>query len=93
MIFIVSLFLPFGANIWNVSTGNGFIIPTESSLFTFKATTMNEGSGEWWIYGEDEKFYYHFIGDKKRAYMKVSKEKSMKCKGFHANDFKTWCTI
>lgn len=93
IIFFVILFahLPVGTNIWHIFTGNGFIIPNESSIFTFRITIMNEGSGEWWLYGQDVEFYYHFIGKTEVPYIKISKEESKKCKGFLANNYKTWC--
>jgi hypothetical protein len=39
-------------NLWSLATGRGFFVPTESSVFSFRVTKMNEGSGEWWLYGE-----------------------------------------
>jgi hypothetical protein len=26
---------------------------------------MNQGSGEWWVYGEDGNFFYYFLGKAK----------------------------
>ena len=39
-------------------TERGFFIPRESSIFCFEVTEWNAGSGEWWLYGEDDKYYY-----------------------------------
>jgi hypothetical protein len=45
-------------NVWCLNTDKNYFIPKESSIFTFKSTQMNNGSGDWWLYGEDNKFYY-----------------------------------
>jgi hypothetical protein len=45
-------------NLWCLLTENGYFIPQESNIFSFDATEMNSGSGGWWIYGEDKKYYY-----------------------------------
>jgi hypothetical protein len=43
---------------------NGYFIPKESSVCTFRATVDNIGNGEYWLYGEDDKYYYSgFSGD------------------------------
>jgi len=36
----------------------GFFIPKESNIFRFEVTKWNQGSGEYWLYGEDDKYYY-----------------------------------
>jgi hypothetical protein len=79
------------SNIWFTSTGRGFIIPKESSYFTFTPTKMNQGSGEWWLYGEDENYFYateNSTSDK--DYVLLSKEKGLKIEGFDKFDVKTW---
>ena len=45
-------------NLWNLLTGRGYFIPKESNMFIFKVTKENDGSGEWWLYGEDKNYYY-----------------------------------
>jgi hypothetical protein len=37
---------------------NNFFIPKESSICTFIDTMDAAGSGEGWLYGEDDKYYY-----------------------------------
>lgn len=91
LLLVIFAYIPVGANIWHIFTGRGFIIPSESSIFTFRPTIMNEGSGEWWLYGRDGKFYYHFIGTAEISYIKISKDEARKCEGFDANNYKTWC--
>lgn len=83
------LVTPAGANAWYLLVGAGFVIPEEASIFTFEVTKMNEGSGEWWLYGQDRKFYYHFIGENGRDYIKIARANS--CKDFDPLDSNTWC--
>ena len=80
---------PMVANAWYLLVGNGFVIPNESSIFTFKVTQMNEGSGEWWLYGQDRQFYYHFLGENGLSYIKILKENS--CNSFDPLNSETWC--
>lgn len=61
------------SNAWSLLTERSFIIPTESSIIMFKVTSMNEGSGDWWVYGEDANFYYHFIGSDQVSYTKIAR--------------------
>ncbi len=46
------------SNGWLLLTENGYFIPKESNISRFNATKMNSGSGGWWLYGEDDKYYY-----------------------------------
>jgi len=78
-------------NGWNLATGRGFIIPQESTIFQFHATVMNEGSGEWWVYGEDSNFYYYFTGASSVPYTKFSKQLALTCKSFDPSNHLTWC--
>jgi len=80
---------PAGANFWYLLTGNGYIIPDESSVFSFNVTKMNDGSGEWWLYGYDEEFYYHYTGEIDNPYIKISTVVS--CVDFNPSDVETWC--
>lgn len=78
-------------NIWELTTGNGYIIPAESSIFTFNATKMNEGSGEWWLYGEDSKYYYTMEKwESNKPYFKILKEEAKKIISFNKHNYKTW---
>jgi hypothetical protein len=72
-------------------TGQGFIIPSESSLFTFAATKMNDGSGEWWLYAEDN--YYYYSMEKAgidKPYIMISKSRTKGIPKFNKHDYKTW---
>ena len=37
---------------------NNFFIPEESNICSFRDTIDSLGSGEGWLYGEDDKYYY-----------------------------------
>ena len=58
ILFLLIIFTELPANSWYLLTHTSYFIPPESSVLTFKATRMNEGSGEWWLYGEDHNWYY-----------------------------------
>ena len=73
------------SNIWSLLTENGYFIPQESNIFSFNATKMNSGSGGWWLYGEDKKYYYALISS---GYLKLQKGKEPE--GFNKFDFNTW---
>lgn len=78
-------------NCWLVATGRGFEIPDESSLFTFRVTKMNEGSGEWWLYGEDRSFFYAAPESGEVRYHAFPRARIEDCPGFERFDFSTWC--
>ena len=79
------------SNLWNSMTGQGFIIPNESSLFTFEATKMNDGSGEWWLYGEDDNYYYSMEkAGVEKPYIIISKIRTEQIPNFNKHDYKTW---
>lgn len=35
-------------------------IPAESSILTFEPYAINDGSSNYWLYGKDRTYYYHF---------------------------------
>lgn len=82
------------SNGWSLLTGRGYVIPAESSLFAFDATVMNKGSGEWWLYGEDGRYYYHFTGSGAPPYLKIDRAAAERCRGFDRHREETWraCT-
>lgn len=90
ILLVIVFVTPLMENLWCLLTGRGYIIPKESSVFTFKPIVMNEGSGEWWLYGEDNKNYYYFTGEDDKPYQKISKNEANQCPGFVVTDYKTW---
>lgn len=79
-------YVPILENSWHLLTGRGYEIPEGSSILSFKPIVMNQGSGEWWLYGEDGEFYYYLDSN-----TKMPKDSAKKCKGFKPDDHKTWC--
>ncbi len=83
--------MPLGENLWHLTTSNGFVLPRESSVWTFQTLEMNEGSGEWWVRGRDLNAYYHVMMDGKSGYVRITAEEARNCKGFSPEDVTTWC--
>jgi len=77
-------------NGWMLLTGKGYTIPRESSVFTFRANEMNDGPGDYWIYGEDDRYYY-FVADGGDRYRMYPKERAKTCPRFSATAVDTWC--
>ena len=79
--------------VWKVSvnSGYGYFIPNESSAWKFKPLVLSEGSGENWIYGKDDRYYYYAgEGISPEEYIKTEKSIS-DCVGFNPVDYKSWC--
>ena len=76
-------------NVWYLNTEKSYFIPKESSVLTFKPTQMNDGSGDWWLYGEDRKNYYALnIENANPQYFKL--EKGSETKNFDKFNYHTW---
>ena len=90
VVFIILCFTEFYGNLWQLITGRGFFIPDESNIFIFRVTKHNEGSGEWWLYGEDNKYFYGLNTDENNGnkYYKIVKENDII--NFNRFDYKTW---
>ena len=82
---------PLLLNTWMLLIGNGYEIPRESSMLTFHPTEMNQGSGDWWIYGEDFRNYYYMRDEGEDSYVVFPKEKAKHCAGFEPLQRGTWC--
>jgi hypothetical protein len=87
----VLFFIHTVGNLWSLATGRGFIIPEESSIFTFRVTEMNDGSGESWLYGEDTRYYYAKGDRDGLIYIAFPKAKTTQCPSFRAQEWTTWC--
>ena len=89
-------FAPLLENGWSLLTDGPlsdgpYYIPDESSVLTFRVTEMNSGSGEWWMYGEDYRFFYAQVDDGRTRYIAFPKSKVKECRSFRAADWTTWC--
>lgn len=78
-------------NTYRLIVDRGFFIPSESSLLWFESTVENSGSGEWWIYGEDNEFYFANATNLTPTYYIFPREKVSQCQGFAAKELNTWC--
>jgi hypothetical protein len=93
-IFTTFLFHVFLFNNFAIFTYRGYFIPQESSVWSFKPKVWNNGSGEWWIYGMDENyFYYAGDGIKPNKYIKIEKNNSKSCENFDPENYKSWCNV
>jgi hypothetical protein len=79
-------------NLLGLATDNVYLIPAESSVWSFQVSQMNSGSGDWWIYGEDAKNFYHYVGEPETDYILFPKARVPQCAGFQPQDVSTWCT-
>ena len=70
-----------------------YIIPNESSMCRFEVNQMNNGSGDWWIYAQDDSNYYFFLGYDSLPYIVFSRSTAEKCIGFDKVNVDTWCGI
>lgn len=80
-----------GANLWRMLTDSDYRVPEQASLWSFKPTVMNPGSGGWWLYGEDGHHYFHYGGDGAHPYRIITRQAARACKGFDARQVQTWC--
>jgi hypothetical protein len=81
---------PLGANLWSLATARGFFVPPESSLFTFHVTRQNDGSGEWWSHGADQRYLYALHAERP-VYLRAERGAQQHCAGFVPLDSTTWC--
>jgi len=87
---LAGLATPLAQNAWSVATGRGYFVPDESSWSAFRVTRENDGSGEWWLAGEDERHYF-VLHPHDAVYLVVSREAAARCAGFDPCDAATWC--
>jgi len=66
----------------------GYFVPKESSVFTFSVNFENVGNGEYWLYGEDQNYYYY---SGVAPYVKIKKYNN--CVNFNEVDYRTWCGV
>jgi hypothetical protein len=88
LVVVLYALAPAFSNLWSllIDTQAIYFIPEGSSLFTFRPTVWNSGSGDWWLYGEDNRSHYYLEDD-----IKISKQAAKACSGFIPNDHVTWC--
>lgn len=77
---------PVASNVWSLVTARGFFIPAESSVFSFQVTKESAGSGEWWLYGEDEQQLFA-LHPKESIYLSVPRSAQSCCPNFDSLNF------
>lgn len=92
VVFAYGPFFNYFLNRVSLVTSTGYFIPYESSLWDFKPLVPNSGSGEYWLYGEDELRYYYVGNGISYRYVSIKKTEAAKCPGFNPTAFDTWCT-
>lgn len=89
---VVLLYTPTLGNLWLVFTDTSdYRIPAESSIFTFRVIEMNDGTGGWWLYAEDQQYFYAYSETAQFQYHAFPKSKLAECVGFRLRDSRTWC--
>lgn len=64
-------------------------IPEESSIWTFEPTLINQGSANYWLYGEDQQHYFYFSYAAEGPYQVIARNN--RCESFDKHDYRTWC--
>lgn len=77
------------SNAWLLLTDRSNFIPAESSIFFFDPYVIDSGSGGYWHYGKDRKYYYHFTYEPAVPYLYIPIDN--KCPHFDRENFRTWC--
>ena len=83
-------FTHFLSNSWNLFTDCQYFIPNESTIFSFRPTKMNEGSGGWWLYGEDKQYYYGLNVEPGSQPEYFKQKKGEEPSNFDCINYKTW---
>jgi hypothetical protein len=87
----VAIATPAASNVWSLLTARGFFIPAESSVFAFQVTKENAGSGEWWLYGEDQQHLFA-LHPEESVYLSAPRTAQSRCPKFESLNFLTWCS-
>lgn len=65
-------------------------IPAQSSILSFEPYVTNDGSSNYWLYGKDGRYYYHFTYEQAVPYLYIEQDNA--CPRFDREDVRTWCT-
>jgi hypothetical protein len=66
-------------NVWLLLTENAYFVPKESSIWSFEATVLNQGSGNWWVCGEDSRYFYVMRADSGYFFMAKNENRQNPC--------------
>ena len=90
LIFFITFFTHAGENTLSLLLDPVNYIPKDSNIFTFNATVIADGNGDYWEYGEDLTYYYYYdLYEKSPTYYMISKDNN--CTNFNPKNFETWC--
>ncbi len=78
------------SNAWMMLVDRESTLPAESSIFSFKPYVINQGSSNYWIYGQDREHYFFFSYEPAVPYLFILKSNT--CPGFDRLNVKTWCS-
>lgn len=85
----IGLTTPLPGNLFMLLMDRENFIPAQSSLFTFEPYQVSQGSSNYWLYGEDDHYYYHFTYEPAHPYRYIAKDNQ--CPAFDRDDVRSWC--
>lgn len=85
----ICLATPLASNAAMLLMDRSNFIPAQSSIFSFEPYVINEGSSNYWLYGQDRNYYYHFTYRADAPYLYITRKNA--CAGFDRADVRTWC--
>jgi hypothetical protein len=86
----ICLATPLASNATMLLMDRSNFIPAESSIFSFEPYVINDGSSNYWLYGQDRTYYYHFTYLADVPYLYIPRKNT--CAGFDRADVRTWCS-
>ncbi|MGS7836503.1 hypothetical protein ACVMVB_02950 [Stenotrophomonas maltophilia] len=89
-VIVLVLTTPLVSNALQLRMERSNFIPGESSIFTFEPYAINQGSSNYWLYGKDRSYYYHFTYEDDVPYVYIPQDN--RCPGFDRQDAGTWCS-
>lgn len=89
MVLFIILFTNIWINLLSLYIDNNYFIPKESSIFIFQETKTNDGSGDWWLYGEDKNNYYALNTESNNPRYYIL-EKGHETRFFDKFNYNTW---
>ena len=86
----LAIWTPLFSNLLMLAMDRENFIPAESSVLSFEPVAVNQGSSNYWIYGQDKQHYFHFSYEPAVPYLFILKSNT--CPGFDRLNVKTWCS-
>ena len=88
-VLVLGVATPLFANLLMLLMDRDNFIPAQSSLLKFEPYQVSQGSSNYWLYGEDDRYYYHFTYEPAHPYRYIAKDNH--CPAFDRNDVRSWC--